>query len=157
MAPILWRKKIPHLRSYTVLEEAVSLKEMSVDKGVEFPESGIGCNIICVVLDIPVCTFGSLVRKWKLRHTIQALPKPVRASLKTLYRNKLKPGEETHTEDTSHSERAKSGWKEKTISRALHYQGLYNSLAGMNPLLKKSHVKWKCVGFFFSFGMMRPR
>lgn len=46
------------------------------DKITDFSNLGIGCKIISKRQDIPVSTTGSIVRKWKLEHTTEAISRP---------------------------------------------------------------------------------
>ncbi|MGH0165606.1 UNVERIFIED_CONTAM: hypothetical protein FKN15_049270 [Acipenser sinensis] len=45
------------------------------DKVIQMHRLGKGYKIISKCLDIPVSTVGSIIRKWKLHHTTQALPR----------------------------------------------------------------------------------
>ncbi|MBN3279937.1 TCB1 transposase, partial [Polyodon spathula] len=96
---------------------------------------------------IPVSTVGSLIRRWKLHHTTQALPRkghPSKLSAQTRRRHVREATERpTITLKELQSSVPGSGVMvhQSTISRALHNTGLYGRVARNKPLLKKYHVK----------------
>ena len=108
---------------------------------------GKGYKIISKCLDIPVSTVGSIIRKWKLHHTTQALPRkgrPSKLSAQTRRRLVREATERpTITLKELQSSVAGSGVMvhQSTISRALHNTGLYGRVARKKPLLKKYHLK----------------
>ncbi|MBN3286977.1 TCB1 transposase, partial [Polyodon spathula] len=96
---------------------------------------------------IPVSTAGSIIRKWKLHHTTQALPRkgrPSKLSAQTRRRLVREATERpTITLKELQSSVAGSGVMvhQSTISRALHKTGLYGRVARKKQLLKKYHLK----------------
>ncbi|MBN3278955.1 TCB1 transposase, partial [Polyodon spathula] len=117
------------------------------DKVIQMHRLGKGYKIISKCLDIPVSTVGSIIRKWKLHHTTQALPRkgrPSKLSAQTRRRLVREATERpTITLKELQSSVAGSGVMvhQSTISRALHNTGLYGRVARKKPLLKKYHLK----------------
>ena len=85
------------------------------DKVIQMHRLGKGYKIISKCLDIPVSTVGSIIRKWKLHHTTQALPRKGRPSkLSAQTRRRLvREATESHREANNHFEGATefSGWE----------------------------------------------
>ena len=117
------------------------------DKVIQMHRLGKGYKIISKCLDIPVSTVGSIIRKWKLHHTTQALPRkgrPSKLSAQTRRRLVREATERpTITLKELQSSVAGSGVMvhQSTISRGLHNTGLYGRMARKKPLLKKYHLK----------------
>ncbi|MBN3276205.1 TCB1 transposase, partial [Polyodon spathula] len=116
------------------------------DEVIQMHRLGKGYKIISKCLDIPVSTFGSIIRKWKLHHTTQALPRKGRLSKLSAQTGRLvreATERPTITLKELQSSVAGSGVMvhQSTISRALHNTGLYGRVARKKPLLKKYHLK----------------
>lgn len=115
------------------------------DKVIDMHNKGNGYKKIAKCLGIAVSTVGSIVRKWKLYHTTEPLPRQGRPSkLSIVVRSGLqKEAREkpTITLKELQSRVAKTGVKvhRSTISRALHTSILYGSLAIRKPQEKQKN------------------
>ncbi|MBN3279959.1 TCB1 transposase, partial [Polyodon spathula] len=120
------------------------------DKVIQMHRLGKGYKITSKCMDIPVSTVGSIIRKWKLHHTTQALPRKGCTS-KLSAQTRRRPVREaterpTITLKEQQSSMAGSGVMvhQSTISRALHNTGLYGRVArkySSTQVLKKYHLK----------------
>ncbi|MBN3278876.1 TCB1 transposase, partial [Polyodon spathula] len=135
----------------------MKIKEHSTevrDKVIQMHRLGKGYKIISKCLDIPVSTVGSIIRKRKLHHTTQALPRKGRPSkLSAQTRRLVREATErpTITLKELQSGVARSGLMvhQSTISRALHNTGLYGRDARKKPgkpLHTKKNMK-ACLKF----------
>lgn len=126
------------------------MKTKSILKGSEkvldMQKKGKGFKIVSRCLDIPLSSAGSIVRKWKLHHTSQALPKPSRLSELSIrpIRGIVKDVTErpTNTLKELQSSVTKTGVKvhQSRISGPLHTTGLSGRAARNEPLLnEKQH------------------
>ncbi|MBN3277122.1 TCB1 transposase, partial [Polyodon spathula] len=116
------------------------------DKVIQMHALGKGYKIISKYLDIPVSTVESIIRKWKLHHTTEPLPRKGHPSkLSTQTRRRLVRATERPTITLKELQSSMAGRgvmvHQSTISRALHNTGLYGRVARKKPLLKKYHLK----------------
>ena len=114
---------------------------------VERHRAGEGYKKISKALIIPLSTVKSIIKKWKMHHTTQTLPRSGRppklsswASRKLVRDVTLKPTMTLRDLQSSVSEMGVSVHT-STISRSLHKAGLYGRVARKKPLLKKPHLK----------------
>ncbi|MGH0186727.1 UNVERIFIED_CONTAM: hypothetical protein FKN15_022402 [Acipenser sinensis] len=123
------------------------LSEQFRDKVVERHGAGEGYKKISKTLMIPLSTVKAIIKKWKIYHTTQTLPRSGRppklnrrASRKLVRDATLKPTMTLGDLQSSVSEMGVSVHT-STISRSLHKAGLCRRVARKKPLVKKPRLK----------------